>query len=541
MASSPHKLFLLLLVIFFSHSSAFHSSNASTTLHKKLSSLRSFCRTTPHPEVCFNSLKLSISINISPNIINYLLQSLQVAISETTKLSNLFHNAGHKNIIEKQRGAVQDCKELHQSTLASLERSLSGIQSSNYRNLVDARAYLSAALTNKNTCLEGLDSASGVMKPVLVKSVINTYKHVGNSLSMLPKPRMGTPKSNKNQPSMGAPKWLSSRDHGLLQSSDGEEYDPNEVLVVAADGTGNFSTITEAINFAPDNSTVRTVIYVKEGIYEENVEIPSYKTNIVMLGDGSDVTVITGNRSVGDGWTTFRSATLAVSGDGFLARDIAIENSAGPEKHQAVALRVNADLTAFYRCAIFGYQDSLYVHSFRQFYRECDIYGTIDFIFGNAAVVLQECNIISRMPLPGQFTVITAQSRDSPDEETGISIQRCQIIATNDLYYNSSRVRSYLGRPWRVYSRTVYLESYIDNFIDPKGWTKWSNNNDQGLDTLYYGEYENYGPGSSTDNRVEWLGYQIMDDTDAYNFTVSEFINGDDWLESTSFPYDDGI
>jgi len=229
----------------------------------------------------------------------------------------------------------------------------------------------------------------------------------------------------------------------------------------------------------------------------------------------------------------------AVSGDGFLARDIAIENNAGPEKHQAVALRVNADLTAFYRCAIYGYQDTLYVHSFRQFYRECDIYGTIDFIFGNAAAILQDCNIISRKPLPGQFTVITAQSRDSPDEDTGISIQNCSIIATLDLYSNSSSFKSYLGRPWRVYSRTVYLESYIDDFIDPRGWTKWSS--EQPLDTLYYGEYDNYGPGSTIDNRVQWLGYHLMDYADAYKFTVSEFINGDGWLDTTSVPYDNGI
>ncbi|XP_027368729.1 probable pectinesterase/pectinesterase inhibitor 12 [Abrus precatorius] len=211
-----------------------------------------------------------------------------------------------------------------------------------------------------------------------------------------------------------------------------------------------------------------------------------------------------------------------------------------PEKHQAVTLRVNADFTAFYRCAMYGYQDTLYVHSFRQFYRECNIYGTIDFIFGNAAVVLQACSIVSRMPLPGQFTVITAQSRDSPDEDTGISIQNCSILATTDLYSNSASVKSYLGRPWRAYSRTVYLESYIDVFIDPMGWTKWSDDG-QGLDTLYYGEYANYGSGSGTDNRVTWLGYHLMDYSSAYNFSVSEFIIGDAWLGSTSFPYDDGI
>ncbi|RHN64511.1 putative pectinesterase [Medicago truncatula] len=535
MANLSSKLFLLLLTIFHSPTSAFNNTtSSSTTLHAKISSIKSFCRNTPYPEVCFNSSKLSISIDINPNIINILLHSLQVSISETTKLSNQFNNA-HSNIVENKRGAIQDCEELQQSTLSSLKRSLSGIRSSKSRKLVDARTYLSAALTNKNTCLESLDSASGTLKQVLVDSVINTYKHVSNSLSMFPKPEVRASKGHGNRRLMDALMWLSSKDHRrFLQSTD-------NVIVVAADGTGNFSTINEAIEFAPNNSYARIIIYVKEGIYEENVEISSNKTNIVLLGDGRDQTVITGNRSDVDGWTTFRSATLAVSGEGFLARDIAFENKAGPEKHQAVALRVNADVTAFYKCAMYGYQDTLYVHSFRQFYRECDIFGTIDYIFGNAAVVLQACNIISRMPLPNQYTVITAQSRDSPDEDTGISIQNCSILATTDLYNNYNNIKSYLGRPWRVYSRTVFIESYIDVFIDPMGWTKWSSDDDKGLDTLYYGEFANYGPGSATDNRVKWLGYHLMDFDSANNFTVSEFIIGDAWIGSTSFPYDDGI
>ena len=204
-----------------------------------------------------------------------------------------------------------------------------------------------------------------------------------------------------------------------------------------------------------------------------------------------------------------------------------------------MALRVNADFSGLYRCTLNGFQDTLYVHSFRQFYRECDVYGTIDFIFGNAAVVFQGCNVVSKMPMPNQYTVITAQSRDTPDEVTGISIQNCSILASHELYSNLGKVKCYLGRPWRLYSTTVILESYIDNFIDPAGWTKWSG--DEGLDTLYYGEYNNYGPGSGTDNRVDWLGYHVMDYDDAYKFTVSPFITGDAWLESTSFPYDDGI
>lgn len=546
MTSSVLKLFLLLsALIFFSttwalNSSSSSSSSSTTSLKTThFYSIRSFCKTTPYPDVCFDSLKLSISINISPNIITYLLHTLQIAISESEKLSNLFFDASwHFNIIEKQRGTIQDCKELHQITLSSLQRSVSRISAADRRKLADARAYLSAALTNKNTCLEGLDSASGPLKPVLVNSIIDTYKHVSNSLSILSS-HEGARRGRTNRRLMGVPTWMSRKDRRIFESAYGDEYDQSQVLTVAADGTGNFTTITDAINFAPNNSyDHRTIIYVKQGVYDENVEIPTYKPNVVLLGDGSDVTFITGNRSV-DGWTTFSSATLAVSGDGFLARDISIENRAGPNKKQAVALRVNADLTAMYRCSINGYQDTLYVHSFRQFYRECDVSGTIDFIFGNAAVVFQGCNIVARMPLHGQFTVITAQSRDTLDEDTGISIQNCTIVPTDDLYTNSNRVKSYLGRPWRVFSRTVYLDSYIADFIDPTGWTQWSD--EQALDTLYYGEYDNYGPGSSTDGRVTWPGYHVMDYYDASNFTVSEFITGDAWLDSTSFPYDDGI
>jgi pectin methylesterase-like acyl-CoA thioesterase len=228
-----------------------------------------------------------------------------------------------------------------------------------------------------------------------------------------------------------------------------------------------------------------------------------------------------------------------VSGEGFLARDITIKNTAGPAKGQAVALRVNADLVALYRCTIDGYQDTLYVHSFRQFYRECNILGTIDFIFGNAAVVFQGCNIIAKVPMAGQYNVITAQSRDDPNEETGISIQNCSIVASEDLSSNSVAIKTYLGRPWKNYARTVYIESFIDGLVDPAGWTEWIG--DQGLDTLYYGEYANTGPGSNTDARVTWPGYHIMEYDDAASFSASNFIYGDDWLGATSIPYDNEI
>uniref|UniRef100_A0A7N0UNQ6 Pectinesterase n=1 Tax=Kalanchoe fedtschenkoi TaxID=63787 RepID=A0A7N0UNQ6_KALFE len=526
-SSSIPLVFLALVVLPLSA-----ASKPDQTFSNNLSPLKSFCHSRPYPDLCYDSLKLSISININPNILNLLLQTLQNAITQSGKLTALIAAAddGHK-IVERRRGTLQDCRELHQISDSYLRKSVSKIRTQESQNLADARAYLSAALTNKNTCLEGLETASGPLKPTLVDSFITTYKHVSNTLSMIPK----TGRAAKQQ--RHEPTWLSRKD------SD-DEYDPSNVLTVAPDGSGNFTTISDAINFAPNMSNDRILIYVKEGVYSEYVDVPSYKTNIVLLGDGSDVTVVTGNRSMGDNWTTFRSATVAVSGEGFLARDMRFENTAGPAQHQAVALRVNADLVAFYRCSIIGFQDTLYVHSFRQFYRECDIYGTVDYIFGNAAVVIQASNIVSQLPLPGQFIAITAQSRETADEDTGISIQNCSILATEDLYSNSATFKTYLGRPWRPFARTVYLESYMDDFIDPAGWTKWGggiSDSDDGLATLYYGEYENYGPGSGTGNRVGWEGFHVMDYYDASNFTVAEFITGDEWLESTAFPYDNGI
>ncbi|KAK9123273.1 hypothetical protein Sjap_012875 [Stephania japonica] len=525
MASSTLSLLITLSLIFFFSNTTFalqSISVSSTTLNSSTYLLSSMCQTTPYPTSCLYSLKLSISITINPSILTFLQQTLNLALTQIAKIPYLLSHG----IIETQRGTIDDCKELHQITLNAIHKSLSMI--SNPHKLSHVNTFLSAVLTNKNTCMEGLDTASGPLKQEVTKSMNTAYKHVSNSLSLLCK------KYSKY------PTWVRKREPRILQTSGDGEL----VISVAKDGSGNFSTIMDAVNFAPNNSDYRVLIMIKEGVYEENVVVQSYKTNLVLLGDGSEVTVITGNRSVGDGWTTFRSATVAVSGAGFLARDITFENTAGPKKGQAVALRINADLTALYKCTIIGYQDTLYVHSFRQFYRECDIYGTVDFIFGNAAVVFQGCNIIARLPKPGQFNAITAQSRETPDEATGISIQNCSIIAADDLYNANSNtsnaiVKSYLGRPWRTYSRTVFIESFIDDFVDPVGWKEWSD--DVGVEKLYYGEYENYGPGSATENRVSWLGYHVMDYYEASNFSVSQFIAGDDWLESTSFPFDDQI
>ncbi|MQK21542.1 pectin esterase, partial [Escherichia coli] len=196
---------------------------------------------------------------------------------------------------------------------------------------------------------------------------------------------------------------------------------------VAKDGSGEFNTVAEAVASAPDKSKKRYVIYVRQGTYEENVEIGKKKKNVMLVGDGMDATIITGSLNVIDGATTFRSATVAAVGDGFIAQDIWFQNTAGPEKHQAVALRVGADQSVINRCRIDAYQDTLYAHSNRQFYRDSFITGTVDFIFGNAAAVFQNCDLQARMPMSNQKNMVTAQGRIDPNQNTGTSIQQCQL------------------------------------------------------------------------------------------------------------------
>lgn len=221
-----------------------------------------------------------------------------------------------------------------------------------------------------------------------------------------------------------------------------------------------------------------------------------------------------------------------------MARDITFQNTAGPLKGQAVSLRSASDLSVFYRCAFQGYQDTLMVHSQRQFYKKCCIYGTIDFIFGNAAVVFQNCIIFVRKPLKGQANVITAQGRNDPFQNTAISIHSSRVLPANDLKPVVRNFKTYLGRPWQQYSRTVILKTYIDGFVSPLGWSTWSPGNNFALDTLFYGEYKNYGPGSSTRHRVKWRGFHVITSPNvASQFTVGSLIAGRSWLPATGVPF----
>ncbi|KAH1068405.1 hypothetical protein GLYMA_03G029000v4 [Glycine max] len=481
-----------------------------------------WCSQTPNPEPCEYFLSNNPTHQYKPikQKSEFFKLSLQLAQERALNGHANTLSLGSKCRNPRETAAWADCVELYEQTIRKLNKTL---DPSTKFSQVDTQTWLSTALTNLETCKAGFYEL-GVQDYVLPLMSNNVTKLLSNTLALN--------KVEYEEPSYkdGFPTWVKPGDRRLLQASSPAS---KANVVVAKDGSGKYTTVSEAVNAAPKSNSGRYVIYVKGGIYDEQVEIKA--NNIMLVGDGIGKTIITSSKSVGGGTTTFRSATVAVVGDGFITQDITFRNTAGATNHQAVALRSGSDLSVFYRCSFEGYQDTLYVYSDRQFYRECDIYGTVDFIFGNAAVVFQNCNIYARNP-PNKVNTITAQGRTDPNQNTGISIHNSKVTAASDLM----GVRTYLGRPWQQYSRTVFMKTYLDSLINPEGWLEWSGN--FALSTLYYGEYMNTGPGSSTANRVNWLGYHVITSaSEASKFTVGNFIAGNSWLPATSVPFTSGL
>ncbi|XP_058108686.1 pectinesterase [Magnolia sinica] len=455
--------------------------------------------------------------------------SVQLSITHARKALTLAYDptVSDQKLGTHSPSGMHDCIELLDSSLMQLSDVVDPKRSSTSD---DINTWLSAALTNQVTCIDGLENIQSPTATAMMERARNLTKLISNSLALY-KSVVGHVKSGGTRKllSDGFPEWVSVADRKLLEASV-DELRPH--AVVAMDGTGTHATISEALLAvsAAGEGSGRTVIHLKAGTYNEDVKIPAKQKNVMLVGDGKGVTVITGHKNAEDGSSTFASATVGITGEGFIARDITFVNSAGPSKNQAVALRVGSDRSVIYRCSIQGYQDTLYTLSNRQFYRETDIYGTVDFIFGNSAVVFQSCNINAIKSGSGQKNYVTAQGRSDANQNTGISIHNCRISGTAD---------TYLGRPWKQYSRTVIMQSSLSG-INSAGWHPWSGS--FALKTLYYAEYMNSGPSSSTSGRVGWPGYHSsISASEASKFTVAGFISGNQWLPSTGVPFDAGL
>lgn len=511
-------------------------------------SLKAVCSVTQYPNSCFSSISsLETANTTDPEVLFKL--SLHVAINELSKLAN---NIPSKLTAitndPKVKEALTVCQGLFEDAVDRLNDSISSMEVGSDDKLLssakinDIKTWLSTTITDQETCLDSLQDLNSTVLDYMKIATKNSTEFTSNSLAIVAKilgllADFNLPIHRRllgfeeSEGSDEFPNWVSHRDRRLLQ-----EINVTAHVTVAKDGSGDYTSISKAVEAVPKKSETRFVIHVKEGKYVENVVMDKSKWNVMMYGDGKDKTIVSGSLNFVDGTPTFSTATFAVVGKGFIARDIGFVNDAGAAKHQAVAMRSGSDLSVFYRCKFDAFQDTLYAHSNRQFYRECDITGTIDFIFGNAAVVFQSCNIMPRQPLPNQFNTITAQGKKDPNQNTGISIQKCTLSP-----FDNVTASTYLGRPWKAYSTTVFMQSEIGSFLNPLGWISWVTNVDP-PSTIFYAEYQNTGPGSAEDKRVKWAGYKpTLTVDDATKFTVESFIQGSEWLPDTDVKYDESL
>ncbi|XP_047944058.1 pectinesterase-like [Salvia hispanica] len=511
----------IILPIFFLYLTSWHE--AAAQVPDNATNIEWWCSTTPHPHPCnhhMNQLHPKSHHDFLTMTVAAALERAAAAKTLAIELSSTADTASKKML-------QRECKDLIDNTILQLNTTLQSIIMK-ASAAHDAQTWLSAALTSIETCVSGSRQLSlpNFTSPILTG---NVSEMIRNSLA-----------ANAPLLEKSSDRRMLGGERKLLQDY---VWASRANVTVSKDGSGQFMSIQEAINYATANrlGKKRVIVYVKKGVYEENILINRTMTKVMLVGDGVRNTIITSNRSSSAGFTTYSTATFGVDGNGFIARGITFRNTAGAENGQAVALRSASDLSVFYACSFEGYQDTLFAQAQRQLYKSCYIYGTVDVIFGNAAVVIQNSIIYARKPLVGQANIITAQGRGDPYQNTGISIHNCRILAAPDLKPVVESVKTYLGRPWQEYSRTVVMKSYLDDLVDPEGWSKWGDS-DFALDTLYYGEYRNFGPGALTENRVNWTGYHDINDTDeAAQFTVANLIFGRQWLPATGVPFTVGL
>jgi pectinesterase len=291
-------------------------------------------------------------------------------------------------------------------------------------------------------------------------------------------------------------------------------------VVVAADGSGDFKTIQMAVDHAPPSDSQRLIIEIHPGVYRERVSIPQDRPRVTLLGKDASSTVITYNMSAASAGGTFFSSTVNVQGAEFEAENITFENSYGVGS-QAVALSIHSDRAVFHNCRFTAWQDTLYAALGRQYYRDCFIEGHVDFVFGNAAAVFDHCEIHSR-----GAGYITAESRTTPGGPGGYVFYQCRLTGEN------TGKGVYLGRPWRPYSRVVYLECWMGEHIRPEGWDNWGKVENE--KTAWYAEYGSTGPGARSGDRVPWARQLSAAQVDA--FLPRVFLRGNDDWDPTNQP-----
>ncbi len=291
-------------------------------------------------------------------------------------------------------------------------------------------------------------------------------------------------------------------------------------IVVAADGSGAFTSIQEAVLSVRDYKPTRTVIYVKNGTYNEKILIPANKCDITIIGQSTENVIITyGDYAKKDNMGTFRTSTLRIDGSGIRMENVTVVNSSDPSGGQAVTLHVEGDKCEFVNCRLIGNQDTVYTGTggHREYYRNCYIEGTTDFIFGPATARIEECVIHCKSK-----SYITAAS--TPNESRyGLIFHNCRITSAPDV------TRVYLGRPWREFASTIFMNCELPKCIADAGWHNWGKTENE--KTARYAEYANTGEGAKTETRAQWS--RQITDTEAIRITLENVMKiNSEWTPS---------
>lgn len=307
-------------------------------------------------------------------------------------------------------------------------------------------------------------------------------------------------------------------------------------IVVAQDGSGDFMTIQEAVNAAPDYEHAQiTTILIKAGTYKEMVTIPHNKFRLKLVGEGAEKTIITYDKYAEKKWPgtdhkigTSGSATLYCHSSYVTFEDLTIENSSGEGKEigQAVAVFTNGDFLFFHRCRLIGNQDTVYTYGrfgkeggiMRNYFLDCYIEGTTDFIFGPSIAYFENCQIHSK-----KNSYVTAAST-LQGKKYGYVFHKCTLTAAEGI------TKCYLGRPWGAYAKTVFIDCELGSHILPAGWHDWEKEGKPDTKkNSFYAEYGNHGPGAVKKGRVEWSHQLSRKDLPEYSF------------EKVMFQEEDGI
>ena len=295
-------------------------------------------------------------------------------------------------------------------------------------------------------------------------------------------------------------------------------------IVVDQNGKGDFKTIQEAVNAAKSYPSQRITIFIKNGTYYEKVKIHSWNTCISFVGESREKTIITyddyfNKINLGRN-STFYTYTVLVEGNDFIAKNLTIQNTSG-EVGQAVALNVNANRVVFSNCTFLGNQDTLYTsgEGTKNYFKDCYIEGTTDFIFGDATALFENCIIHSK-----KDSYITAASTPK-DTAFGYVFKNCKLTADENV------TKVYLGRPWRPFAKTVYINCEMGKHILPEGWHNWSK--PEAEISSFYAEYKCTGEGFQPKNRVPW-SHQLID-SEAKNYTIDSILKSNlntKWYET---------